>query len=196
MSMMLGQGAEAIITKNGDFVRKSRPVKSYRYSEIDQKLRSRRTRSEGKILNKLATAGVPVPTIHKIDDKQMVLDMSFLDGKKLRDVITPKLAHEFGLIVGLMHAQDVVHGDLTTSNVIHSGRKLYLIDFGLSYISVKVEDKAVDLHVLAHALESTHYQNFDELYAEVIKGYKVGSKDAAIILERLEVVQARGRNKK
>jgi len=194
--MMLGQGAEATITRDGRFVKKSRPVKSYRIQEIDLKLRSRRTRSEGKILNKLATAGVPVPNIYTVDDKLMTLSMDFLDGQKLRDVITPKLAREFGVIVGLMHAQNVVHGDLTTSNVIHANKKLYLIDFGLSHISVKVEDKAVDLHVLAHALESTHYQNFDELYKEVIKGYKVGSKDASIVLERLEVVQARGRNKK
>ena len=197
MSMILGQGAEATITKHGSSVQKVRKKKGYRLELIDTKLRSQRTRREAKIMEKLAKAKVPVPTLVKVDDKKMEIDMSFLDGQKLRDILdkSPKLAKEFGKLVGLVHAEDVVHGDLTTSNVIHARNKLYLIDFGLSFVSTKVEDKAVDLHVLNCALESTHYA-LPKAFESVIAGYKEGNKAHAVVLERLEVVQARGRNKK
>ena len=87
-----------------------------------------------------------------------------------------------------------MHGDLTTSNII-SAPKLHLIDFGLSFISHKPEDKAVDLHVLDRALESQHHENYQDLIANVIEGYK-SYEDSSIVLERLEKVKLRGRNKK
>jgi len=196
--MMLGQGAEAIITRNGASVRKDRPKKNYRIDQIDDKLRGQRTRREAKILERLAKAGVPVPELTSVDDKKMFIDMSFLDGSKLRDVLdeSPKLAYEFGLLVGRMHKEDVVHGDLTTSNVIRASEKLHLIDFGLSFVSVKVEDKAVDLHVLDRALESTHFAVYPVAFDSVLLGYKEGNPNHAGVIERLEVVRARGRNKK
>lgn len=196
--MMLGQGAEAIIRKVGDSVIKERVQKEYRLPVIDEKLRARRTRSEAKILEKLAKAGIPVPKVLSVDDKRMVLSLSFLDGQKLRDVLesSPNLAFEFGKIVGKMHAEDVVHGDLTTSNVIHSGNVLHLIDFGLSFVSAKVEDKAVDLYVLDRALESTHYGKYAELLASAFDGYRAGNPNASVVFKRLEVVRKRGRNKK
>ncbi|RJP56755.1 MAG: Kae1-associated serine/threonine protein kinase [Candidatus Auribacter fodinae] len=198
MFMMLGQGAEAIIRKVGDSVVKERVQKEYRLPVIDEKLRARRTRSEAKMLEKLAKAGVPVPKVLSVDDERMALGLSFLDGQKLRDVLesSPSLAFEFGKIVGKMHAEDIVHGDLTTSNVIHSGNVLHLIDFGLSFVSAKVEDKAVDLHVLDRALESTHYGKYAELLASAFDGYRAGNPNASVVLERLEVVRKRGRNKK
>ncbi len=195
--MMLGQGAEAIVTKKGSAVQKVRPKKGYRLEVIDIKLRSQRTRREAKIMEKLGKAKVPVPVLAKVDDKKMEIDMSFLDGPKLRDVLdkSPKLAKEFGKLVGMMHAEDVVHGDLTTSNVIRANNKLHLIDFGLSFVSTKVEDKAVDLHVLNCALESTHFA-LPDAFESVIAGYKEDNKGHSVVLERLEVVRARGRNKK
>src|SRR3989338_4847384 len=106
------------------------------------------------------------------------------------------IARDVGTQVGILHKHDVVHSDLTTSNMILSDGHVHLIDFGLSYVSKKVEDKAVDLHLLHHALESKHHDVHKECMDLVVKGYKEAYSDADKVLERLKVVQKRGRNKK
>jgi serine/threonine protein kinase len=67
-------------------------------------------------------------------------------------------AKEVGVVIGKMHDADVVHGDLTTSNIMirDADGKAVLIDFGLSTVSTVLEDKAVDLYVLERAFVSTH----------------------------------------
>ena len=72
--------------------------------------------------------------------------------------------------------------------------KIFLIDFGLGYISNKIEDKAVDLHLLKHALEARHFKNWKILFEEFEKGYKK-NKDSKKIIERLIAVEKRGRYK-
>lgn len=94
-----------------------------------------------------------------------------------------------------MHSIDVIHGDLTTSNMLlrtpaastsqtTSEPRVVLIDFGLSYISTLPEDKAVDLYVLERALASTHPEpedrrKEDRFIERILKGYReaVGEKD-------------------
>ena len=71
---------------------------------------------------------------------------------------------------------------------------IYFIDFGLGFISYKVEDKAVDLHLLRQALEAKHFKNWRALFAGVLKGYS-NSKDYKAVLERLKKVEKRGRYK-
>ena len=48
---------------------------------------------------------------------------------------------------------------------------LFLIDFGLSSYSHKIEDKAVDLYVLKRALISLH-TNSDKLFDLFLEKYK------------------------
>ncbi|KAJ2432712.1 TP53 regulating kinase [Coemansia sp. RSA 2424] len=93
-----------------------------------------------------------------------------------------------------MHSFNIVHGDLTTSNMIlGSDNQLVLIDFGLSQISSSTEDKAVDLYVLERAFISTH-PNSERLFATVLEAYD-SSEPARLILRRLEDVRQRGRKR-
>ena len=195
MSKLIGHGAEARLFKVGDKVVKERPAKGYRLPVIDEKLRKLRTRKEAKILVTLKKKNIPAPLLLKVCDKSMKIDMSFIDGKKVRDVLNEKLAREIGQKVGLLHQNDIIHADLTTSNMILKGQ-IHLIDFGLSFISKKVEDKAVDLHLLDRALESRHYDIYKQCMEQVLQGYKETYPEAAAVLKRLETVQKRGRNKK
>lgn len=194
----IGRGAEAVITKKGNVVLKERPKKSYRLPQIDEKLRKQRTKREAKILKTLEKAGVLSPKLKFVNEKDMVIEMEFIDGKKVRDVIhhDKQLARKIGKIIGQLHKEDVIHSDLTTSNMLVKDGDVHIIDFGLSYISSKVEDKAVDIHVLTQIFESSHHEIHKECVALIFDGYKESYKDANQVLERLAVVQKRGRNKK
>ncbi|MBI2131065.1 O-sialoglycoprotein endopeptidase, partial [Candidatus Woesearchaeota archaeon] len=64
---------------------------------------------------------------------------------------------------------------------------------GLSFFSQKVEDKAVDLHLLKEALESKHYRFWEKAFKAVIEGYSGKAKDAELTLKRLEAIEKRGR---
>ena len=76
-----------------------------------------------------------------------------------------------------------------------NSQQVHFIDFGLSSFSKKAEDKAVDLFLLDRALESTHSPVYPEVFEKVIEGYKQ-YPGAEEVLERLEKVRKRGRNKK
>ena len=170
MSELIGNGAEARLFKTGDKVVKERPAKGYRLPAIDEKLRKQRTRKEAKILETLKKINVPAPELIKVCDKSMKIDMSFLEGPKVRDVMNVSFAKEIGRLVGTLHKNDIIHADLTTSNMIRKNDKIHLIDFGLSFISKKIEDKAVDLHLLEQALESKHHEISEECMKEVMEG--------------------------
>tara|TARA_Y100000310_G_C20426165_1_gene689179 strand:+ start:223 stop:831 length:609 start_codon:yes stop_codon:yes gene_type:complete len=198
----IAQGAEAVLFKDRGTVIKERLSKSYRLPQIDESLRKFRTRREAKVLGKLQELNFPAPKLENFSDERMSIVMDFIPGEKLRDILRngdeyQQLAKEVGEKVGRLHANDMVHGDLTTSNMIkHSETgELNIIDFGLSFFSDKVEDKAVDLFLLERALASTHYDK-PEMFAEVLEGYKESNPEAAKVLERLVAVQKRGRHKK
>ena len=191
--MKIAEGAEAIIYKTGNVVKKVRQEKSYRLPEIDLPLRTQRAKREARILSFAREKGIPVPGL--INYSGTDIEMEFLRGRKLRDCLDLKCAGEIGKIIGLLHKSDIIHGDLTTSNMI-VGEKIYFIDFGLSFISSKVEDKAVDLHLLDRAFESMHHDIYPGCMEEAMAGYKKTNHDYALVLKRLAVVEKRGRNKK
>ena len=93
-----------------------------------------------------------------------------------------------------MHNASIIHGDLTTSNIIVHD-KVYFIDFGLGFVSTKIEDKAVDLHIIKKALESKHYLHAEECFHYLLEGYTKENKDVEMILRRLEKVEKRGHYK-
>ena len=195
---ILGSGAEArvYLDAGGDVI-KERISKSYRIADIDKKLRAFRTRREAKILEKLEKAGVAAPKLKSVDDVGMKIVMNCVEGKKLRDVLhsdAENLSREAGRKIGILHANDIIHSDLTTSNMI-VGKEICLIDFGLSFFSNKIEDKAVDLHLFRQALESKHFEIWKVCFECAIEGYKQTCPDAQKIIERLESVEKRGRNK-
>lgn len=197
MKEEITRGAEAIIYKEDNSIIKERVKKGYRIKEIDDKLRKSRTRREAKVLNTLSEINFPAPQLLDMCDSAMQLRMEFIKGNKLRDALYQnplKLSEEMGEKIGILHSKDIIHGDLTTSNMILD-KEIKFIDFGLSVFSNKPEDKAVDLHLLRQALESKHYNNWEDCFNSVLKGYKKNNPDADIVLNRLNKVQSRGRNK-
>ena len=199
-SKIIQQGAEAIIILSGDFVIKNRVKKSYRINELDEAIRKRRTKSEAKLLEK-ASKIISIPKIKKVDEKTKEITMDFIDGKKLSDYLDgfslkqqKEICRKIGENTAKLHDAEIIHGDLTTSNMILKNNKIYFIDFGLGFISHKFEDKAVDIHLLRQALEAKHFRNWEALFNEVLKSYSK-SKDSKIVLERLKAVEKRGRYK-
>ncbi len=198
----IAQGAEAIIYKENDSIIKERFAKRYRLPQLDQSLRQFRTRREAKILQKLQDLNFPSPHLKEFSDTRMAIAMDFIPGPKVRDILLQdkeytKLAIDIGKNIAKLHDANIVHGDLTTSNMLlqeHS-EQLQFIDFGLSSFSDKIEDKAVDLFLLDRALESTHFQIYPGVFQSVIDGYKE-SPSSEEVLQRFEKVKARGRNKK
>lgn len=199
MAQIVGRGAEALLYVEDGVLVKERIAKGYRHPEIDRQLRKLRTRSEGKLLQKLEGM---VPRVLEIDDVKMQIRMDYLQGELVRDVLEKKskgeqeaLMKEIGRIVGEFHKKDIIHGDLTTSNIILSQGKVFFVDFGLGFVSLKVEDKAVDVHVFRQALESKHFRCADDCYRWFLEGYRQwqGSEE---VLQRLGKVEARGRYKR
>jgi TP53 regulating kinase and related kinases len=199
---ILGSGAEATVYLEGKTVNKERSRKSYRHEDIDSTLRKARTKKEAKILKSLEKFGF-APKI--IEQKDYNIIMEHIDGIQLKRLLDedPSLAEMIGKNLSIMHDLNIIHGDLTTSNMILVGtgkdilkdkdRKLYFIDFGLSLNSLKIEDKAVDIHLFKQALESKHFRVFDKAYKAFLKGYH--PKQRQEILERLDEVEQRGRYK-
>ena len=100
---------------------------------------------------------------------------------------------KLGEEISKLHKADIIHGDLTTSNMILVDKKIFIIDFGLGYISKKIEDKAVDLHLLKQALEAKHFENWTELFEEFKEAYSKDYPESKQIFERITAVERRGR---
>ena len=197
---IIQQGAEAIIYLDKDKIIKKRVKKLYRIPEIDEKVRKLRTRSETKLMEKSFEL-IPVPRIFNSDEKTKEIIMEFIDGKKLSETLDEfplneqkKICKIIGENIAKLHDADIIHGDLTTSNILLKNKKVYFIDFGLGFRSYKIEDKAVDLHLIKQALEAKHFQNWEVLVNEILKGYEI-SKDFDKIILRLKAVEKRGRYK-
>jgi len=196
---IIQQGAEAIIILDNKSIIKDRIKKIYRIPELDRKIRKQRTKSETKLLIKASEIiNVPIPKKSEEFDK---IKMPFIEGKKLSDYldsfplnIQKQICKKIGQDIAKLHDANMIHGDLTTSNMILKDDKIYFIDFGLGFISHKFEDKAVDIHLLRQALEAKHFKNWEVLFKEVIKAYKK-SKDADKTLNQLIKVEKRGRYK-
>jgi Kae1-associated kinase Bud32 len=193
---MLFQGAEAIITKKGNAILKDRVEKKYRHPQLDSRIRTQRTRKELKLLEK-ASKVIQVPKI--LNFSQYQIGMEMIKGKNLAftlDNAKDKLSISkmIGVQLAKLHNIGIIHGDLTTSNMIYSNEKLYFIDFGLGYESQNAEDKAVDLHVLKEALGAKHPVVADKCFAAIVRGYGQ-SKNARAVIMRLQAVEKRGRYK-
>jgi TP53 regulating kinase-like protein len=199
---ILQQGAEAIIYLKEDKIVKDRIKKSYRIKQLDEKIRKQRTKAEKRLLEKASKIiSVPDPFPLKEFNK---IEIPFINGTKLSDGLDKfsldkqkETCKIIGENIAKLHNADIIHGDLTTSNMIlveNRDSKIYFIDFGLGYVSKKIEDKAVDLHLLKQALEARHFRHWEVLFEMVLQGYK-SYKESSKILERLKAVEKRGRYK-
>jgi Kae1-associated kinase Bud32 len=200
-NQIIAQGAEAILIKQKSNLIKNRIKKSYRLEIIDNKLRKSRTKHEAKLLEKSLKL-IPVPKITKPNKDKNKITMHFIKGKKLSDWLDrlknkEKICSQIGKNIAALHNHNIIHGDLTTSNMIFQTKtnKVYFIDFGLGFVSSRIEDKTVDLHLLRQALEAKHFKNWQALFQAVLKAYK-SYKDSNKVLQHLKKVESRGRYKR
>jgi Kae1-associated kinase Bud32 len=204
MREIVARGAEAVLYKEvfdgKSALVKERIKKSYRISQIDNKLRLERTRTEAKLLNEAGRAGVAVPAVLVVDEKGAKIIMEYVNGKRLKEFLNScsenerrELATKIGEAVGELHAHGIMHGDLTTSNMILNSDRLFLIDFGLGYFSVRAEDMGVDLAVLHEAVRSTHFEHLNTLWPIILKSYSASFGGAEKALKALEDIEKRGR---
>ncbi|MBU1975645.1 MAG: Kae1-associated serine/threonine protein kinase [Nanoarchaeota archaeon] len=189
----IARGAEAVLYENGESIVKIRPRKTYRILEIDQELRKRRTKKEASLLEKLKSEGIRAPTLIETDNSERI-EMQNLGGKQVKLVLDkqPELAKQIGQELAKFHEADIIHSDLTTSNMILKDKEVYFIDFGLSFHSARIEDKAVDIHLFLQALESRHHKVKEVAYNHFLEGYKE-YREFKNVLERLIAVEKRGR---
>jgi len=198
MDEIIQQGAEAVLILRDGKIIKRRLRKGYRIIELDDKIRKRRTRREGKLLGKVKDL-IKVPELENVDDKAMEITMEYIDGEKLSESLDGlenwgEVCVKIGETIGKLHDFGIIHGDLTTSNMILKDKEVYFIDFGLGFTSERNEDRAVDLHLIKQALEAKHYGKFDKYFKLVIEGYGK-SNNFKEVMERLEKVEKRGRYK-
>lgn len=116
-------------------------------------------------------------------------------------VTRDSLMEMVGVEIAKMHKADVIHGDLTTSNMMlrhpssPKGLQLVLIDFGLAFTSAFPEDKAVDLYVLERAFASTHPAS-ESMFGAVLNAYgKATGEGWEKVRKKLDEVRLRGRKR-
>ncbi|KAF3908823.1 hypothetical protein ABW21_db0203108 [Orbilia brochopaga] len=249
---LIKQGAEAHVYKSTFLLPtvpcllKVRPRKAYRHATLDLRLTKHRCVSEARLLNRCRTMGVPCPAVYFVDERNGEITMEWIEGPSIRDLLQQliegsrdgpetvdadvlddprvlELMRQIGETVGKLHDIDIIHGDLTTSNLmlrrerrttleidssenaetesnnegielLKGGYEVVLIDFGLGQVSVSDEDKAVDLYVLERAFISTH-PKASGLFHTILEAYKKNSLGSGIVLRRLQEVRLRGRKK-
>ena len=188
----IAKGAESNIVKSSYLgekaVLKDRIPKGYRISEIDDKIRKARTKEEAKLLSDAKRAGVKTPVLYDINLQEKSILMEEIDGQMVKDIINEDLAFRIGEEIAKLHSADIIHGDITTSNIMLQDDKLVFIDFGLGRYSPLDEDKAVDLLVLKKSLQSIDYNLAVKYFDCVLKGY--GRQD---MVNKISDIESRGR---
>lgn len=199
--MEIARGAEATLSREKidaeEIVVKDRVAKSYRIPQLDAKIRKERTRLEARLLRESARAGVQTPRV--IEESGTTLKIEFVDGQRVKEALSKQnfqnICPKIGEAIARLHSYGIVHGDLTTSNMLLRDGKLVLIDFGLGFFSKHVEDQAVDLHLLHEALRATHFEFAEDAWATVLEAYKKNFEGGTEVISRLEKIEARGRYK-
>ena len=144
--------------------------------------------------------GVSVPIIFDVDLNNGIITMQYVKGKRIKDILNnlnenerKKICLKIGENIARLHNNNIIHGDITTSNMILFENKIHFIDFGLGCKNIEVETKGVDLHVLMEAFESTH-SRYPNCFDNVIEGYKKeNSKDADAVIRKINDIVKRGR---
>lgn len=195
MSEIIAQGAEAVIRKDGSSIVKDRVSKGYRIREIDNALRRKRTRLEARLLREARRAGVMTPQVSEEDD--FSIKMGFVDGNRVKESVSAVnfkiISEKIGTAVASLHNYNIIHGDLTTSNMILKQGELYFIDFGLGFTSARSEDKATDLHVLREAIEATHFSIAEKFWLSVMNAYRKNYEGSDKVIKALSKIEKRGR---
>jgi len=172
---------------------KVRTPKLYRNHELDVVIRKHRTIHEANFMSAAKAAGVLTPFVHLVDPVRAEIIMELIEGENVRDVITHDLCYEMGRHAATLHASNIIHGDLTTSNFIKN-KKLVLLDFGLSYYSERTEDMATDIRLIKEVFTSAHIA-VKKAFPRFVEGYAsiAGKKRTDKILKNVREIELRGR---
>jgi TP53 regulating kinase-like protein len=201
---ILYRGAEAEIRLSKymgrTVVQKYRVKKAYRIKEIDTQLIASRTKEEAKLIAESRSYGVSVPLIYDVDLNEGIIIMEYLAGKRVKDILNSlkeeerkHICQKIGESIARLHNHDIIHGDITTSNMILLDNRIHFIDFGLGCKNSEMEAKGVDLHVLMEAFESTHSKH-THCFIYVFEGYKRQFHgDAYAVMKKIDDIIRRGR---
>jgi len=200
--VLLKRGAEAELRRTDwhgrRAVEKVRVPKAYRHEKIDDELRRQRMRMEARLMHEVRGLGVSVPILYDVDLVSHRLVMEFIDGPTVKDVLQKRLedpravARAIGRVAGTLHANGVVHGDLTTSNMLWRDGTVYLIDLSMGEKTGSLEAQGVDLRLLKEAWTSAHYEVLD-LFDEVLAAYRASYPRAEAAIAKLREIEERGR---
>nr|GMD51975.1 EKC/KEOPS complex subunit bud32-like [Ipomoea batatas] len=210
--VLIKQGAEARVFESTFVGRRSivkeRFSKKYRHPTLDSKLTLKRLNAEARCMTKARRLGVATPVLYAVDPILHSLTFEYVEGPLVKDILLgfgssgmdeeriADIAFQIGNAIGKIHDGGLVHGDLTTSNMLmrSATNQLVLIDFGLSFTSTLPEDKAVDLYVLERALLSMH-SSCGNVMDRILSAYKKSSKQWSSTLNKLAQVRQRGRKR-
>ena len=118
---------------------KVRIPKRYRPEALDKQIRSYRTVHEPQLMHEAKSAGVPTPLIYMVNVPEASITMEYVEGQQIKQLLNNvpqdkrrELCVAIGELIGKLHSQGLIHGDLTTSNMILSPEgKIFFVDFGL-----------------------------------------------------------------
>ncbi|XP_021719558.1 TP53-regulating kinase-like [Chenopodium quinoa] len=210
--VLLKQGAEARVFESTFVGRRSivkeRFSKKYRHPTLDSKLTLKRLNAEARCMTKARKLGVATPVLFAVDPVLHTLTFEYVDGPMVKELFLEfgangiveerlqDIATQIGNSIAKLHDGGLIHGDLTTSNMLirKDTNQLVLIDFGLSFTSTLPEDKAVDLYVLERALISMH-SSCGNVMEKVLAAYRKSSKQWCSTTNKLAQVRQRGRKR-
>jgi TP53 regulating kinase and related kinases len=204
---LLKKGAEASLFLTDWHERKViikvRIPKKYRPAELDEQIRSYRTVHEPQLMHEAKAAGVATPLIYMVNVPESSITMEYIEGQQIKQVLNqvPKaerhdICMKIGESIAHLHSHGLIHGDLTTSNMILNPEgQIFFVDFGLGEKNSELEAQGVDLHLLKRALQSTHYQYWEECFQNVQCGYTsiLGVDLAEKVYEKIREIERRGR---
>jgi TP53 regulating kinase-like protein len=182
---------------------KVRLPKQYRPPALDEKIRNYRTVHEPQLMHEAKAAGVFTPLIYMVNVTESSIVMEYVDGyqvKQLLNSVSKVERHDLCVTIGesiaRLHHYGLIHGDLTTSNMILSrDGKVFFVDFGLGEKNSELEAQGVDLHLMKRALQSTHYLFWEECFRDLLCGYNsiLGVSATENVYEKIREIERRGR---
>jgi len=206
---LIAQGAEARVYEvqflGRPTIVKQRFNKKYRHAILDAQLTAARLKQEARVMVKARKLGAWAPVVYCVEHDAATIYMEKVGGRSVKEAILSgdlgdtgltSLLGQVGEAVAVLHDGGLVHGDLTTSNMLvrESDGALVIIDFGLSYTSSIAEDKAVDLYVLERACTSAH-SKAGPIFEKILAAYKAKSKYWNPTLNKFAEVRMRGRKR-
>ncbi|MBI0583373.1 MAG: Kae1-associated serine/threonine protein kinase [Methanomassiliicoccus sp.] len=197
------RGAEAEIRRGcwlgREVIIKSRVPKNYRHADLDRSLRASRTRNEARLLHEARQLGVPTPIIYDIDGVTAEITMEDIRGRRVKDELrdasgerVDELCREIGRLIALLHRGGIVHGDLTTSNMIVADGRMWFIDFSLGARGAMLEEMGVDLHLLKEGFQSAHSTILDR-FPVILGSYGQHFERAPEVIKKMREIEGRGR---